>query len=376
MPKKTLAQAKAALARARQSGRVNRVLRNTAARRPVTQPVRGTKIRAPYTLTGTELMDTIVLGSGVPPGTKLYGNIIAPSSIGTRLPVLNSLFEKYQINRLTFRLKSVGSLISDCAVIMAFDTDAGDKDPSEDVSGLAAMQVWNHHTFASHLSPVGKDLVVTLQQPDSGFYTSFDVAGDFRLSYCGQLYVYVMTPPSSGDITWILQCDYSVTFFEPQIGDTNGLTFGNWEAGPVPSTNAYHYFNSITTDVLKQITAVTGVSAAYDSDQHRYFRFEPGLWQIHNYGSVSGGTLTDQHVDYDVKFYGEHADDCTHSTIMQSPGASPGLASALITNLKIAVGCYAIVKATFSLIGSLSDVYYSMYAIMHPLYPGPAYGWV
>jgi len=214
-----------------------------------------------YRCHGTELMFSGLDVNAFAVGNKVYGNLVAPLTIGGRLAKLSSLFEKYRINSLSFELTCTGATTSAAALIMAFDADAGDPDPT----AASIMRSWNHNLVVESNTGGSNVLIVKVTQPDSGYYTSFDPAGDYRLSFCGQIYTYLLNKTVGASVQLMLSVHYDITFYEPQLDNPpanpsnfNGFRynsgFSNMFTSVVsrPSTALQRGLsNSLGTDVWK-----------------------------------------------------------------------------------------------------------------------------
>jgi hypothetical protein len=164
---------------------------------------------------GTALLSTG--NSGTTGYCKLHGSLVSCNSLGERLARLASLYETYEVNSLYFEVVLQGSLTASCGFIMAFDSDPGDDDPQQTLVGVQDMSQWEHNLSFSHLDGQQHRMHVRLRRPMlRGWYTSYNMAGDYRFSYCGQIYLYTTAAPTVA-ITWTLYAGYDISFFEPQI---------------------------------------------------------------------------------------------------------------------------------------------------------------
>jgi len=196
--------------RKRQSNRTKKVSNTdlVAAPKPrikVVQPLGGT-----YRAAGSE-----ILGSYAAPamGAKMVGILVAPATLGPRVRHMGLAFEKYRINRLAFELTFAGSAVEGMSLISAFDADAGDADPGT----ATEMGSWAHSAVCSFNDGLVHVMTLSINQPDDGYYTSFDPNGDYRLSYAGQYYVYCLARTATCSITTTVRVLYDITFFEPQL---------------------------------------------------------------------------------------------------------------------------------------------------------------
>jgi len=175
-----------------------------------TQPVGHT-----YRCTGTEIVWSGLDVASYTAGNKIHGMLVAPSTLGGRLAVINELFEKYRINSLAFEITCTGATTSAAAIICGFDADAGDPDPTTG----ALMRSWQHNLVIESNTGGANVLIVRVQQPDSGYFTSYDTAGDYRLSFCGQFYTYLLNKTAAASVTLMCSVHYDVTFYEPQLNN-------------------------------------------------------------------------------------------------------------------------------------------------------------
>lgn len=214
-------------------------------------PVRAAAMAATHREAGTELV-----WSGVTTGsnTKLFGMAVAPSTLGPRIARLSTLYEKYTINSLTFTVQIAGSLTTAVQLVQALDTDAGDADPVATLDGIKSMLSWRHSQLVTFLDSSPHALPIVIRQPEAGFYTSYDAAGDLRLSFCGQYYLYSMT--GSANVTATVVVHYDITFFEPQIGDSAGSAV-EVKTLPVCPTTA-NAWDDLAIE-LNKLAAVPGV---------------------------------------------------------------------------------------------------------------------
>lgn len=194
--------------------------------------------------------------SGVTTGTnaKLFGMAVAPSTLGPRVARLSTLYEKYSVNSLTFTVQIAGSLTTAVQLVQALDTDAGDADPLNSIDGIKSMLSWRHSELVTFLDASPHALPIVIKQPEAGYYTSYDAAGDLRLSYCGQYYLYAMTGAASVTATVVVH--YDLTFYEPQIGDVAGTAV---EIKTLPATPPVSNAWSSMAAEIEKLAAVPGV---------------------------------------------------------------------------------------------------------------------
>jgi len=214
-----------------------------------------------YRCSGTEILFSGLDVASYSVGNKIHGTLIAPASIGGRLAMINELFEKYRINSLAFEITCTGATTSAAAIIVGFDADAGDADPTTG----ALMRSWQHNLVIESNTGGANVLIVRVQQPDAGYYTSYDAHGDYRLSFCGQFYTYLLNKTAGASVSLMCSVHYDVTFYEPQLNNpiTNPINFNTkrYDSGFVgmfgssvlrPSTGVgAGWWSSTTNDVWK-----------------------------------------------------------------------------------------------------------------------------
>jgi len=162
---------------------------------------------------GTELITSVAT---VGTYAKLLSMLVSPSNLGPRLQALSNLYEKYRFNLLEFDVHLQGPTTDSATVIQAFDTDPGDPDPAASLDGIKQMCSWAHNQSSTFLDGQPHKMVVRVNQPDSGYYTSFDTnGGDYRLSYAGQYYLYSLV--GGATVTAIVYVKYDITFYEPEM---------------------------------------------------------------------------------------------------------------------------------------------------------------
>jgi hypothetical protein len=169
------------------------------------------------------------------------------------------MFEKYRVNRLFFELKLVCPGTQSISVIQAFDTDPGDPDPNVDEAGVTAMASWRHNQTVTSGDPVGR-LTVIDGAPHDALFTSYDPAGDLRLAFVGQYYVYLLSATATG-LGVQVKVTYDIDFFEPQIetATTAAVTRGTGTAATNPPT--YGAWDTVSA-LVQTLSTVEGVKVA------------------------------------------------------------------------------------------------------------------
>jgi hypothetical protein len=209
---------------------------------------------------------------------------------------LASLYETYEVNSLYFEVVLQGSLTASCGFIMAFDSDPGDDDPQQTLVGVQDMSQWEHNLSFSHLDGQQHRMHVRLRRPMlRGWYTSYNMAGDYRFSYCGQIYLYTTAAPTVA-ITWTLYAGYDISFFEPQIeriipGAGGADVYQTFATARTTDANFMHTLDTVGA----ALATVRGVSYGTNAvvGPFRCLRFDgPGSWLLEFVAAVEASSST------------------------------------------------------------------------------------
>lgn len=238
---------------------------NGKAKMVPTLPRKGNKPRSygtTFRVSGTEYVATLATTPSDPIGRRLLRFPISVSTIGPRLARLGDLYEKYVINNLRIDAFTVGPMTDDCQLLLAFDTDVKDDPPPEDIYGIQQMRTWNHNFIVTHSEKKMRSLDIRVNQPSGGYYTGSTGDQNDRFAFAGQLYVYVVAPPSTINYRITLHAHYDVTLFEPQL--TTTPNYG--EDGTFAPTTTWNLdigglLNNI---VFANIPAIKGVTPMVD----------------------------------------------------------------------------------------------------------------
>jgi len=213
-----------------------------------------------YRAKGTEVMNAMVCTFATAyTGMKLYNIDVYPEAIGLRVGMLANLWEKYIVNSLDIRVVLVGPSTDDLALILAYDLDCMDSDPPMNADGLRQLSSFQHNMTFCHSAGSPRVLHIVPRAPPSGGYFTNEAQGvDPRFVYAGQLYLYVVAPPSASVYTIQTYCDYDITLFEPQVQALPMIGApGNYNLDPStqPPTTANEGFYPVYDAVLEAATA-------------------------------------------------------------------------------------------------------------------------
>jgi len=279
--------------------------------------------------------------TGATTGTyaKLLGMVVAPSTIGPRVAKLGTLYEKYRFNSLSFEVMLQGPTTSSASVIQAFDADPGDPDPTQDLDGVKLMSSWKHTRTSTFLDGQKHLMPVRVNQPDAGYYTSFDPAGDYRLSYCGQYYLYAIA--GDANVNALVYCTFDVTFYEPQLENPISAIFTTTVVTGQPAlANAWSLGHT-----MANAAKVGGATVTIDS-LGECLVLQPGAYILYQSytPSIAPGTNTGFGQPAVVAIRGWYT--FTALTTVYTSGAI-GLSSTTITSITVAANSLLTLRGVF-----------------------------
>jgi len=238
---------------------------------------------SPYVAQGVEQIATLSLDHSTATRYSVVTNLpLAPGTIGSRLPVVNTLFEKYRVDYIDLVCTIIGSATDDIEVMVGVKMDVADDPPTADSAGLGAMMSWPHHVAVSR--GMGRvRLHVVPRMPSGGYFTNEHSTSDPRLAYIGRFVMMVRLPSSAADYNISVEAHYKIVFFEPTVDTPDTAYSGRFLTGDVgqPDPTPGKGWNWVSVESgLKLLEDVTGVHVFRDASNNVTLHLPPGLWDL------------------------------------------------------------------------------------------------
>lgn len=229
------------------------------------------------------------------PATLVNGQTIANVDVspayfdGTRVQLIAKAFEFYKFKKLRFDWKPSLASTAAGSIGLAFDHDVSDSTPPVGEIGLRQFGSYENK-WDSIWSKFWLDVNTSKKHNDVLRYYCNEsaVAGDPRLAYEGQLYVYAFaaSAQSAGTPLGAVEVDYEIEFTGPQLENADGAValesvsgsanMGVQTIGASSTRNAgsIDYWSAIaqasgTSQVLGK--ALSSLTSIYSSGAKRYF---------------------------------------------------------------------------------------------------------
>jgi len=258
---------------------------------------------------GREYLGPIITGTDPVPGQNLLNIDVNPTYFeGTRLQLLARTFEKYLFRKLRFIYVSGCSSNTSGTIGIAYDKDVSDPTPPATDAGVREYLSYEDAV----MDRVWTDVELNIRKPDFGFdylFTSESSAGDPRLAYQGQIYVFqVVNPPASiaiGSLFIDYECEFITPqlenqttgyLFTPQTGQVYGLPVVNSATNTNSSTSTQlgNFVSSVQAGVGSVIpygrtlqTIVDSTIANYSTMNAQAVKVPEGYYQVDQAGLLS-----------------------------------------------------------------------------------------
>jgi hypothetical protein len=229
-------------------------------------------------------------------GQTLLEWYVSPASLGgSRLEKYGALYEKFLFDIMDFELvPAVGSATSG-DLGMSYDPDVMDPTPPPSVDGVRQFTGYQFNCDANVW--VRQRLSVKPTAPDTGYFTNPVVAGptDDRLSYQGQLYVYMAVPSNAatGTVLARLRMKYRCHFFSPQLQTLiTGAQMTGLSAAAIPAAPTGGDFLALVETALNFVSGNPAFKPKLDSLGKWFIELAQGVYKVSSSLNADGDGST------------------------------------------------------------------------------------
>ncbi len=209
--------------------------------------IRAGRFKDSVIVAGKEWVGQIIVPASEVSGARYLEFYINPLEFGGgRLEAFARLYEKFLFRKFRFRYCPTQPTTQKGSVILAFDRDVSDATPPANQQGVRQYLAFQGAQFSNVWKEQAMD--ISLEAPETGFYTNPAPGGDDRLAFQGQVYVACLEPSglAQGTVLADLIVEYDCELFVPQLEAPPAVLSVNSIGGGLDTSN----------DMLKKFSTV------------------------------------------------------------------------------------------------------------------------